>query len=111
MEKIDCDFGELSGVGVCFCIGRNSIMGFVLGGLKKHRRDSSMGYVTLVTTSLCFLTHADSSITHYIGVNSPTRTNVRNTFISAEKFVLMRCVLFASFVTEVAGTFRVSNEK
>ena len=67
-KNIDCDFGELSGVGVCFCIGRNSIMGFVLGSLKKHRRDSSMGYFSIVTTSLCFVTHADSSITHLIGI-------------------------------------------
>ena len=80
-------------------------MGFVLGGLKKHQRDSSMGYFSIVTTSLCFVTHADSSITHYVGVDSPTRTDVQNMFISAEKFVLMRCVLFASFVTEMVGTF------
>ena len=86
-------------------------MGFVLGGLKKHRSDSSMGYFSIVTASLCFVTHADSSITHYIGLDGPTRTNVRNMFIIAEKCVLMRCVLFASFVTEVAGTFRFSNEK
>ena len=85
-------------------------MGFVLGSLKKHRRDSSVGYFSIVTTSLCFVTHADSSITHYIGVDGPTRTNVRNMFISAEKFVLMRGVLFASFVIEMAATFKLSSE-
>ena len=33
-KHVDCDFGELSDVGVCFCIVRDLIIGCVLGSLK-----------------------------------------------------------------------------
>ena len=71
---------------------------------EKHRRGSSMGHFSIVAPSLCFRTHADSPITHYIRVDVPIRTNLRNMFISVEKFVLMRGVLFVSFVIEMAAT-------
>ena len=109
-QNIDGDFGELSGVGVCFCIGGDSIRGVYLCSSEKHRRGSSMGYSSIVSPSLCFRIHADLPITHYIRVDSPIRTNLRNLFISAEKLVLMRGVLFASFVIEMAATFRSSSE-
>ena len=69
-----------------------------------------MGHFSIVAPSLRFRTNADSPITHYIRVDSPSRTNLRNIFISAEKFVLMRGVLFASFVIEMAATFKLSSE-
>ena len=82
-------------------------MVFFLGSLKKHRRGSSMGHSSIVAPSLCFRTHADSPITRYIRVDGPIRTNLRNMFISAEKFVLMRGVLFASSVIKMAATFKL----
>ena len=69
-----------------------------------------MGYSSIVAPSLCCRTHADSPITHYIRVDSPIRTNLRNMFISAEKFVLMRGVLFANFAIEMAASCRLWSE-
>ena len=69
-----------------------------------------MGHFSIVAPSLCFRIHAESPITHYIRVDGPIRTNLRNMFISAEKFVFMRGVLFASFVIEMAATCKLSSE-
>ena len=59
--------------------------------------------------SLCFGIHADSSITHHIGLGGPARTHLRNMFIEFEKFVLMRGVLFASFVIGMASACEFAN--